>query len=203
MTDDVLPWEQMKLRMLNGSHSFLAWLGYLAGMRTSATACRMRSSAAARQLMLDEQAPTLTITGVDLAAYADSSSRASAIRRSNTVPGKSPWTAASYPSACSTVFACILSAAAAGRCWPRRGRLDALRHTDDAGQAIDVRDPLVDKIQRRVAQAMSEARRRPASGGNIWPRPAANALFVAGIRAAWQQLATHGAREAVARALDS
>jgi hypothetical protein len=31
MTDDVLPWEQMKLRMLNGSHSFLAWLGYLAG----------------------------------------------------------------------------------------------------------------------------------------------------------------------------
>ena len=28
MTNDVLPWEQMKLRMLNGSHSFLAWLGY-------------------------------------------------------------------------------------------------------------------------------------------------------------------------------
>ncbi|MGR8972162.1 hypothetical protein ACP3UP_30930, partial [Klebsiella pneumoniae] len=27
--------------------------------------------------------------------------------------------------------------------------------------------------------------------------------FVAGIRAAWQQLATHGAREAVARALNS
>ncbi|CCK07743.1 D-mannonate oxidoreductase [Cronobacter sakazakii 696] len=31
MVDDVLPWEQMKLRMLNGSHSFLAYLGYLAG----------------------------------------------------------------------------------------------------------------------------------------------------------------------------
>jgi mannitol-1-phosphate/altronate dehydrogenase len=46
MTDDVLPWEQMKLRMLNGSHSFLAWLGYLAGMRILATACRMRFSAA-------------------------------------------------------------------------------------------------------------------------------------------------------------
>ena len=30
-----------------------------------------------------------------------------------------------------------------------------------------------------------------------------NAQFVAGIRAAWQQLATHGAREAVARALNS
>jgi mannitol-1-phosphate/altronate dehydrogenase len=31
MVQDVLPWEQMKLRMLNGSHSFLAYLGYLAG----------------------------------------------------------------------------------------------------------------------------------------------------------------------------
>ncbi len=31
MTNDVLPWEQMKLRMLNGSHSFLARLGYPAG----------------------------------------------------------------------------------------------------------------------------------------------------------------------------
>jgi fructuronate reductase len=28
---DVIPFEEMKLRMLNGSHSFLAYLGYLAG----------------------------------------------------------------------------------------------------------------------------------------------------------------------------
>jgi fructuronate reductase len=27
----VIPFEEMKLRMLNGSHSFLAYLGYLAG----------------------------------------------------------------------------------------------------------------------------------------------------------------------------
>ncbi len=31
LVDDVLPFEEMKLRMLNGSHSFLAYLGYLAG----------------------------------------------------------------------------------------------------------------------------------------------------------------------------
>ncbi len=73
MTDDVLPQEQMKLRMLNGSHSFLARLGYLAG-HAHISDC-MRDDVfrrAARQLMLDEQAPTLTITGVDLLAYADS-----------------------------------------------------------------------------------------------------------------------------------
>ncbi|MDR8241074.1 fructuronate reductase, partial [Acinetobacter baumannii] len=70
---DVLPWEQMKLRMLNGSHSFLAWLGYLAG-HAHVSDCMQDEvfRRAARQLMLDEQAPTLTITGVDLLAYADS-----------------------------------------------------------------------------------------------------------------------------------
>jgi fructuronate reductase len=72
MTDDVLPWEQMKLRMLNGSHSFLAWLGYLAHAHISDCMQDEVFRRAARQLMLDEQAPTLTITGVDLTAYADS-----------------------------------------------------------------------------------------------------------------------------------
>ncbi|MSE29709.1 fructuronate reductase, partial [Escherichia coli] len=73
MTNDVLPWEQMKLRMLNGSHSFLAWLGYLAG-HAHVSDCMQDDvfRHAARRLMLDEQAPTLSITGVDLVAYADS-----------------------------------------------------------------------------------------------------------------------------------
>ena len=31
---DVEPYEQMKLRLLNGSHSTLAYLGYLAGYET-------------------------------------------------------------------------------------------------------------------------------------------------------------------------
>ncbi|WP_446667841.1 mannitol dehydrogenase family protein, partial [Klebsiella pneumoniae] len=73
MTDDVLPWEQMKLRMLNGSHSFLAWLGYLAG-HAHISDCMQDPifRSAAYRLMLDEQAPTLSIQGVDLTAYADS-----------------------------------------------------------------------------------------------------------------------------------
>ncbi len=73
MTDNVLPWEQMKLRMLNGSHSFLAWLGYLAGNAHISDCMQdevLRS--AARRLMLDEQAPTLAIEGVNLTHYADS-----------------------------------------------------------------------------------------------------------------------------------
>ncbi|MGP8588239.1 fructuronate reductase, partial [Salmonella enterica subsp. enterica serovar Jukestown] len=66
MVQDVLPWEQMKLRMLNGSHSFLAYLGYLAGY-AHINEC-MEDAAfreAARRLMLEEQAPTLRIKDVD------------------------------------------------------------------------------------------------------------------------------------------
>ncbi|MDU3303397.1 MAG: mannitol dehydrogenase family protein, partial [Enterobacter ludwigii] len=58
MTNDVLPWEKMKLRMLNGSHSFLAWLGYLAG-HAHVSDCMQDDvfRHAVRRLMLDEQAP--------------------------------------------------------------------------------------------------------------------------------------------------
>lgn len=72
LVQDVLPFEQMKLRMLNGSHSFLAYLGYLAGYEHISD-CMADDAfrAAARALMVNEQAPTLTIQDVDLSAYAD------------------------------------------------------------------------------------------------------------------------------------
>ena len=65
--NDVLPWEEMKLRMLNGSHSFLAYLGYLSGFAHISDCMQDRAFRhAARTLMLDEQAPTLQIKDVDL-----------------------------------------------------------------------------------------------------------------------------------------
>ncbi|TDT01923.1 mannitol dehydrogenase family protein [Erwinia rhapontici] len=70
---DVLPFEEMKLRMLNGSHSFLAYLGNLAGYQhISDCMTDVHFKQAARQLMLEQQAPTLRTTDVDLTAYADS-----------------------------------------------------------------------------------------------------------------------------------
>ncbi|PRD16643.1 fructuronate reductase [Pantoea coffeiphila] len=69
---DVVPFELMKLRMLNGSHTFLACLGYLAGYRTIAeTVSDPAFRRAARSLMQDEQAPTLTMPpDTDLSGYA-------------------------------------------------------------------------------------------------------------------------------------
>lgn len=73
LVSDVLPFEEMKLRMLNGSHSFLAYLGFLAGYEHISD-CMADASyrQAARALMLQDQAPTLRTQGVDLEAYADS-----------------------------------------------------------------------------------------------------------------------------------
>ncbi|MFK3659213.1 mannitol dehydrogenase family protein [Scandinavium sp. NPDC088450] len=72
LVSDVIPFEEMKLRMLNGSHSFLAYLGYLAGYQ-HINDCMEDANyrKAAHALMLKEQAPTLKVKGVDLARYAD------------------------------------------------------------------------------------------------------------------------------------
>lgn len=72
LVQDVLPYEEMKLRMLNGSHSFLAYLGYLAGYAHISDCMQDEALVnAAHHLMLQEQAPTLRMQGVNLAAYAD------------------------------------------------------------------------------------------------------------------------------------
>lgn len=70
---DVVPFENMKLRMLNGSHSFLAYLGYLAGYRyIYQTMADDAFRQAAYQLMTTEQATTLSMPeGTDLTEYAN------------------------------------------------------------------------------------------------------------------------------------
>ncbi len=68
---DVEPYEHMKLRLLNGSHSTLAYLGYLSGYETVADT--MGDPAFVRLivgLMNDEIGPTLHMPdGTDLAPY--------------------------------------------------------------------------------------------------------------------------------------
>jgi fructuronate reductase len=70
---DVAPYEEMKLRILNGSHSALAYLGYLAGYATIDVAVADAAYARfARRLMDDEATPTLKVpAGTDITAYKD------------------------------------------------------------------------------------------------------------------------------------
>ncbi|NUT38096.1 MAG: mannitol dehydrogenase family protein [Hamadaea sp.] len=73
VTTDVAPWEQLKLRTLNGLHSTLAYLGALAGCETIADALLLPGMhATLRRFVADEIAPSFTPPpGVDVRAYGD------------------------------------------------------------------------------------------------------------------------------------
>ena len=74
LTGDVAPWEQAKLRMLNATHSMLAYLGGLRGYETIAEAVRDPELAElAGELLAYDVVPTLTPPeGLDLTAYGTS-----------------------------------------------------------------------------------------------------------------------------------
>ncbi|HAU5593385.1 TPA: mannitol dehydrogenase family protein [Citrobacter amalonaticus] len=203
MVSDVRPWEEMKLRMLNGSHSFLAYLGYLSGFQ-HINEC-MQDSAfreAAYRLMMDEQAPTLTITDVDLTGYAQSLIE----RFANPALKHKTWQIAMDGSQKlpQRMLAGIRLHLARESAWPLlalgvAGWMRYVSGVDDAGTTIDVRDPLSDKIRARVA-ASSEDQRVSALlslseiFGNDLPH---NPVFVQAIETAWQRIAQHGAHQAV------
>lgn len=70
---NVVPYEEMKLRMLNGSHSFLAYLGYLGGYQ-HINDCMNDDNykKATFSLMMKQQAPTLNVPAhVNLQHYAN------------------------------------------------------------------------------------------------------------------------------------
>lgn len=72
MVADVEPYERMKLRMLNGSHSTLAYLGYLAGYQTvSETMADPAYERLVSDMMTREIMPTLEMPGTDLGGYRD------------------------------------------------------------------------------------------------------------------------------------
>ena len=71
MVEDVRPFEEMKLRMLNGTHSTLAYLGYLAGMEYVSEAVQQPVfESFLRNMMKEEIMPTLKLPeSVDLDQY--------------------------------------------------------------------------------------------------------------------------------------
>jgi len=73
LTKDVAPYELMKLRILNGSHSTLAYLGALAGYSTIAETVTDESLlTVARQLIIEDVIPVLRAPdGMDLVAYGE------------------------------------------------------------------------------------------------------------------------------------
>jgi len=72
LVKDVEPFELMKLRMLNGSHSTMAYLGYLGGYEYISEVMGDDSYVKLiHGLMTEEAMPTLDMPGTDLGAYRD------------------------------------------------------------------------------------------------------------------------------------
>ncbi|UXY08881.1 mannitol dehydrogenase family protein [Kosakonia sp. ML.JS2a] len=203
---DVIPFEEMKLRMLNGSHSFLAYLGYLAGYQ-HINECMEDDNyrRAAHALMLKEQAPTLKVKGVDLAHYAD----LLIARYSNTALRHRTWQIAMDGS--QKLPQRMLDSVRWHRVHQRDFSLLALgiagwmRYVggvDEKGQAIEVCDPLLAVIQSAVNNsAQGEARVQALLGidaifGSELPK---DATFVAQVKNAYQTLLEKGAKAAVAQ----
>lgn len=161
IVQDVEPYEHMKLRLLNGSHSTLAYLGYLAGYQTVAEAM---SDPALAQLISDlmeyESAPTLHMpAGADVAAY-----RASLLTRfrnpalkhrtwqiamdgSQKLPQRLLGTARDRLKAGQAIDRIALGVAA----WMRY-----VTGIDETGQPIDVRDPLAERFKAITAASKGD-----------------------------------------------
>jgi fructuronate reductase len=72
LVTDVAPFETMKLRLLNGSHSALAYLGYLAGDEFIYQVASRPDFVGYMRALMAEAVPTLRVpASVDLAAYRD------------------------------------------------------------------------------------------------------------------------------------
>ncbi|MBV4411263.1 fructuronate reductase [Enterobacteriaceae bacterium YMB-R22] len=206
LVSDVLPFEEMKLRMLNGSHSFLAYLGYLAGY-ACINDCMKDDNfrRAAYSLMLDEQAPTLSVKGVDLIRYAESLIE----RYSNPALHHRTWQIAMDGSqklpqrmldairwhlARDNAFP-LLALGVAG--WMRYAGGE-----DEQGERIEICDPLLPAIEEAVANSAPTGEERVrallALTAIFGTDLAQNSRVVDALQEAYNALLTHGAKAAVA-----
>ncbi|EHM8972634.1 fructuronate reductase [Escherichia coli] len=202
---DVVPFEMMKLRMLNGSHSFLAYLGYLGGYETIAdTMTNPDYLKAAFSLMMQEQAPTLSMPeGTDLNAYATLLIE----RFSNPSLRHRTWQIAMDGSQKlpQRLLDPVRLHLQNGGSWRHLalGVAGWMRYTqgvDEQGNAIDVVDPMLAEFQKVNAQYQGADRVKALLGlsGIFADDLPQNADFVGAVTAAYQQLCERGARECVA-----
>jgi fructuronate reductase len=201
MVGDVTAHEHMKLRMLNGTHSALAYLGYLAGQETIAdTVADPAFARLLRRLWADEIIPAVQAPpGVDLQAYAAQLMA----RYANPAIRHRTWQIAmdgsqKLPQRILGTLSANLAAArpSPGLTLAVAAWMIYVRGTDLRGQPIDVRDPLADTLRA--------AARAPDPVGAlldlhaVFPQPLAAALAPT-LRAAHASLLTHGAAGAMER----
>jgi fructuronate reductase len=201
LVTDVTAHEHMKLRMLNGTHSALAYLGYLAGHETIAqTVADPVFAGFVRRLWANEIIPAVTAPqGVDLFAYADRLFD----RYANPGIRHRTWQIAMDGSQKlpQRILGTLAENLAAGR--PSPGLVTAvaawMRYVggvDERGAPIDVRDPLAAQLRAASDAGTSAAEKVAAllAFNTIFPPALASALAPQ-VTAAFDRLAQLGAQK--------
>ena len=162
LVEDVAPYEAMKLRLLNGAHSMLAYLGSLKGHVTVAEAMAdPELGAFIAAFMVEDVTPTLDVPkGADIAAYRDAllerfrnnslKHRLSQIASDSTqkIPQRFLGTARDR-----LAMGLPLGRLAMGVA----GFIHYAGGKDNRGRALELKDPLADELLYRLANATPDA----------------------------------------------
>jgi fructuronate reductase len=206
LTDAVEPWEDAKLRLLNGSHSAIAYLGALSGHEHVHEAVAVPAFRAFIEALWDEAQTTLNPPpGLDLAAYrAELMARFSnsalmhrtrqiAMDGSQKLPQRLLAGAAERLEAGQGIEAMALGVAA----WMRWQE-----GVTESGEAVVVDDPLAARTAELIAASENDEAevRALLSLSAVFPTTLANERrFVDAVTGAFLSLREHGAVEAARR----
>ena len=205
ITENVAAFEEMKLRLLNGTHSAMAYLGYLAGYQTVAQTIHDNDFARFIRNMMDvEITPSIAIQDVDLDRYKDQL----IARYQNTALQHRTWQIAmdgsqklpqrllrtlDHALAHQLATPCIYLTIAA---W-----MTYVSGVDEQGHTIDVQDPLSDQfaaIWQQYGQNLPEVVNRFLAIDKIFsPQLANNPAVVKGLTQALNQIIQYGAKASV------
>jgi fructuronate reductase len=210
LTEAVAPWEDAKLRLLNGAHSALAYLGALSGHDHVHEAIAVPAFAAYVEALWNEAEVTLDPpAGLDIAAYRRAlmarfsnpalmhRTRQIAMDGSQKLPQRLLAAAAARLAAGGDVPALALGVAA----WMRwqSGRTES-------GEAVVVDDPLADRTAQLLAGADADEARVAAllTLSAVFPPSLTKDLrFVAAVTDAYLHLAGNGAVAAAGRVTEA
>lgn len=203
---DVVPYEEMKLRMLNGSHSFLAYLGYLGSYaHISDTMADEGYRKAAFDMMTQAQAPSLSMPeGTDLEGYA----KQLIDRFTNPSLKHKTWQIAmdgsqKIPQRMGGSLRFHLEQGSDFK-WLAAGIAGWMRYVsavDEQGNEIDVRDPMAEQLKAVCDEHGQNASVVPALlsiEAVFAPEIGQNPQVIDAVSSAYQSLIEKGARATVA-----
>ena len=208
MTDDVLPYEKMKLRLLNASHQAIAYIGMLCGYQYVDEAMGDADIRKLMKTMMDVEVTPLMdkVEGVDLERY-----KATLIERFSNPAIRDQLTRLGTEGSARIpkfVLPSILEQIERG------GPLKLLSFTiaswfrfltgsDEHGNRLTIIDPLGDKLRELALEGRADPRLLLSVHelfGDVLP---ASPVFVNAVKEALQDLHTIGAKAALAKAVGS